>query len=166
MPLTRTYDVRPISPEVVAELQTLDDLGHAPTLVVDAEGGSPLRCCLRAARPGERLLLVSYAPLRRWAATRGAEPVAYDEVGPVFIHPTECDGPTAGGWPDDLRGTPRVLRAYDDNGRTIGGTLIGDDDDPEAAVDELLDNERVALVHARAVIYGCFTFAIEPRRSR
>ncbi|MGW3510169.1 DUF1203 domain-containing protein, partial [Streptomyces sp. NPDC000994] len=30
--------------------------------------GAPLRCCLRRSEPGERIALVSYAPLRRWAA--------------------------------------------------------------------------------------------------
>jgi hypothetical protein len=164
MTLTKTYEVRPIAPGVAAQLRVLDDLGHEPTVVVDADGGSPLRCCLRASRPGEQLLLVSYAPLRRWAAAHGANPAAYDEVGPVFIHPSECDGPVGDGWPEDFRGQPRVLRGYDNNGRTVGGTIVSEDDDPEAAINELVDDERVAVIHARALIYGCFTFAIEPRR--
>jgi hypothetical protein len=103
--------------------------------------------------------------LRRWAACRGADPAAYDEVGPVFIHPTECAGPADDGWPQDFRAQPRVLRAYDNSGRILGGTALNEGDDPEAAINELATDEQVAVIHARAVVYGCFTFAIEPWRS-
>src|SRR6185503_10303206 len=80
---------------VLDQLRILDDAGRPPVSSVDDEGGSPLRCCLRRARPGERVSLVSYAPLRRWAANAGAEPGPYDEQGPVFIHAEACAGPTA-----------------------------------------------------------------------
>src|SRR6476469_4800129 len=106
MTLTQTFVVRPIDPDVAAQLRQRDDAGRTPLPVVDAEGGSPVRCCLRASRPGEELLLVSYAPLRRWAAERGVDPAAYDEVGPVFIHPSPCGGPEHTGFPDELRGAP------------------------------------------------------------
>lgn len=130
---------------------------------MDESGGSPLRCCLRASSPGEALLLASYAPLRRWAAERGVDPGGYDEVGPVFVHQHPCAGPARDGYPEELRGSPRVLRAYDDAGRIVGGRVLDSDDDPEAAIEELLDRAEVAIVHARAVVYGCFTFAIERR---
>ena len=161
MTLTRTYAVRPIDAEVVAELRRLDDAGRPPRLVLDDDGGSPLRCCLRASRPGERLLLASYAPLRRWAAAAGVDPGPYDEVGPVFVHAEACDGPEHEDWPDDLRGSPRVLRAYGRDGRIVGGRALDESDEPAAAVAELLDDPAVAFVHARAVVFGCFTFAIE-----
>ncbi len=54
-----------------------DDAGNPPRLLTDDEGGAPLRCCLRAAEPGEHVALVSYAPLRRWARATGAR------AGPV-----------------------------------------------------------------------------------
>ena len=161
MTLTKTFLVRPIDAEVVAQLRVCDDAGRAPTLVVDTEGGSPLRCCLHASRPGEDLLLVSYAPLRRWAAARGVDPAAYDEVGPVFIHPTPCDGPVGDGYPDELRGSQRVFRGYDAKGRIVDGRLARVEDDPELVLTELLDDERVAVVHARALAFGCYTFSVE-----
>jgi len=161
MTLTQTFVVRPIDSDVVAALRQVDDAGRAPLSVVDAEGGSPVRCCLRVSRPGEQLLLVSYAPLRRWAAARGVDPAAYDEVGPVFIHPTPCGGADHTGLPDELRGTPRVMRAYDGNGRILDGRLVQADEDPEPVINELLDDERVAVVHARALGFGCFTFAVD-----
>ncbi len=61
------FEVRAIDEDVVAQLMVSDDAGNAPRVKVEDEGGSPLRCCLRASRPGERVALVSYAPLRRWA---------------------------------------------------------------------------------------------------
>jgi len=161
MTLTQTFVVRPIAADVLAQLRKVDDAGRAPVPVVDAEGGSPLRCCLRPSRPGESILLVSYAPIRRWAAARGVDPAAYDEVGPVFIHPSACDGPEHTGYPDHLRGAPRVMRAYDGNGRIVDGRLVAEGEDPEPVIDALLDDERVAFVHARALGFGCFTFAVE-----
>ena len=161
MTLTQTFAVRPIDSDVVATLRQIDDAGRAPLPVVDADGGSPVRCCLRTSRPGEALLLVSYAPLRRWAAARGIDPAAYDEVGPIFIHPTPCGGADGTGLPAELRGTPRVMRAYDGNGRIVDGRLVQADEDPEPVINELLADERVAVVHARALGFGCFTYAIE-----
>lgn len=62
------YTAHPIPPTVLEELRTTDDAGRAPAPATDDEGGAPLRCCLRRSRAGERIALVSYAPLRRWAA--------------------------------------------------------------------------------------------------
>jgi hypothetical protein len=36
-------------------------------------------------------------------------------------------------------------------------------DDPEPAIEQLFADPDVAVVHARAAVYGCFTFAIERR---
>jgi hypothetical protein len=91
--LTRRYQLRSIDPEVAATLRRHDDLGETRPAHVDAEGGSPLRCCLRRAEPGEVITLVSSAVLRRWAVETGAHPGTYDEVGPVFIHAGPCAGP-------------------------------------------------------------------------
>jgi hypothetical protein len=165
--MTRTYEIRAIDPEVLGQLRERDDAGHPPRLLVDEEGGSPLRCCLRRVRPGEKVALVSYAPLRRWAARTGAEPGPYDEVGPVFIHPEPCPGPEDGGFPNELGDSRRVLRAYAADGRILGGRLVEPDPSgaaspAQAALDELFADPAVALVHVRAVEFGCFTF--EARR--
>jgi Protein of unknown function (DUF1203) len=158
---TQTFTVRPIDPVVAAELRVRDDAGRAPQEVVETEGGSPLRCCLRVARPGERMLLVSYAPLRRWAAATGTDPGAYVELGPVFIHAEPCDGAADDGWPEELRGQPRVLRGYGADGRIVDGRVVEEGEAPEAKLDDLLADDRVAFVHARALLFGCFTFAID-----
>jgi hypothetical protein len=161
--VTQAYAVRPIEPSVVAELRVRDDAGRAPTAVIDADGGNPLRCCLQLSRPGERLVLASYAPLRRWAAATGADPGAYDEVGPVFLHAEPCDGAVGDTYPEQMREWPRVFRAYDRRGHIVGGQVKESGQAPEPLLAELFVDPDVVFVHARAVVNGCFTFAVERR---
>ncbi|HUD37668.1 MAG TPA: DUF1203 domain-containing protein [Streptosporangiaceae bacterium] len=166
---TRTqtrYEVRAIRPDVLGQLRVRDDAGRTPRLVTNADGDRPpLRCCLRGARPGEEIALVSYAPLRRWAASAGADPGPYDELGPVFIHPAPCEGPAGNGFPPDLLGSGRVFRAYGAGGSILFGRLATADEITDASaadrvIDDVFADPRVAVVHARAVEYGCFTFEI------
>lgn len=162
------FEVRAIAVDVLRELLEVDDAGRPPLLLTDDEGGSPLRCCLRPIQPGERVALVSYAPLRRWARKTGAEPGPYDETGPVFIHAGPCQGPDGTGVPGWLAGGHRVLRAYNADGRILRGQLV--DADPagspvgvESALAAMFADPQVALVHGRALEFGCFTF--EARRA-
>ncbi|HWB67940.1 MAG TPA: DUF1203 domain-containing protein, partial [Mycobacteriales bacterium] len=164
MTAAQTFSVQALLPAVANELRTRDDANRQPELIVDRKGGSPLRCCLRRSRPGEAILLASYAPLRRWAAEHNADPGAYDELGPIFIHRDQCDGPSGDGWPEEFRGSPRVLRAYDANGRLLGGQLLDPQNDPDRALADLFAQPQVALVHARVAVEGCFTFAVQPLR--
>ncbi|WP_263399732.1 DUF1203 domain-containing protein [Saccharopolyspora pogona] len=100
------FQVLPIDPTVLDELRKLGDAGREPsTYIEDDEYGQPLRCC----RPGERISLASYAPLRRWGRDSGIDPGAYEEVGPVFIHAETCDGSASSEWPEPLRGRRHVL---------------------------------------------------------
>ena len=131
----RRYLARAIDPAVLAGLRAADDAGNPPRLLTDTDGGSPLRCCLRASAPGERVALVSYAPLHRWARATGADPGPYDEVGPVFIHPAPCPGPAGDGLPAALLGGPRVFRAYSARGHILGGRPFGLDGPGPASVD-------------------------------
>jgi len=152
-----TYTARPIDPTVLKELRSADDAGRRMVPVLDEEGGAPLRCCLRRSEPGERIALVSYAPLRRWAAETGARPGAYDEQGPVFIHADECAGPAAGsGYP--FANAHRVLRRYSAEGHILGGELVDTLDDE--AMRRAFSDPSVVLVHIRAVEYGCFFFEV------
>ncbi|CAL9439356.1 DUF1203 domain-containing protein [Streptomyces sp. enrichment culture] len=160
---TTTPTARPVPPQVVKELLTLDDAGRPAVPVTDGEGGAPLRCCLRHSRPGERIALVSYAPLRRWAAETGVDPGAYDERGPVFVHAQECAGPECAG--PEGGGLPftrahRVLRRYSADGRILGGRLVEAPEDFGPALGEAFADPAVALVHVRAVEYGCFLYEV------
>ncbi|MET4923757.1 DUF1203 domain-containing protein [Streptomyces sp. PSRA5] len=160
------YTARAVEPAVLKELRDTDDAGATRAPYTDTEGGATLRCCLRAGRPGERIMLVTYAPLRRWAAETWAKPGAYDEQGPVFIHAEECEGPApdATGYPFARSGALRTVRRYDSEGRIVGGRLL---EIPEAAEEgfdeafaEAFADPEVVLVHVRAVEYGCFHFEV------
>ncbi|GGS45525.1 MULTISPECIES: DUF1203 domain-containing protein [Streptomyces] len=153
-----THIARPIEPAVLKELRTADDAGRPVAAVTDEEGGAPLRCCLRRSEPGERIALVSYAPLRRWAAGTGADPGAYDEQGPVFVHAEECPGPAGDALP--FTDAHRVLRRYSSAGRILGGRLVTDADAFRPALAEAFADPEVALVHVRAVEYGCFLYEV------
>jgi hypothetical protein len=164
------YTAQPIDPTALKELRTTDDAGRpcAPYTATDDDAGSPLRCCLRPVVTGERIALVSYAPLRRWAAETGATPGAYDEQGPVFVHATEdaCPGhtPDPDHYPFARPGALRAFRRYDSRGHIAGGRLLEIPADATTAFDEALDaafaDPEVALVHVRAVEYGCLHFTV------
>ncbi|WP_435280622.1 DUF1203 domain-containing protein [Streptomyces koelreuteriae] len=148
----------PITPRALKDLRTTDDAGRPTTPFTDTEGGAPLRCCLRRAEPGERIALVSYAPLRRWASERDVDPGAYDEQGPVFIHAEECGGPDTDALP--FADSHRTVRRYSAEGRILGGRLVTGPAAVEQALTEALDDPAVELVHVRAVEYGCFLYEV------
>ncbi len=151
---TRTsYLITAMPLEVLAEVRrTVRDASGRPPQRLAADGGEPLRCCLRDAVAGEPLLLFGYAP------PLPAGP--YREVGPVFAHDTDCPGPAHDiGYPPGWRGRPQVLRAYDREGRIVGGRLH-DGDDPERAIGDLLADPVVDRLHSRNVVYGCFMFVV------
>lgn len=159
------FEVLAIDEDVVAQLMVVDDAGNAPRVKVDDEGGNPLRCCLRLSRPGEQVALVSYAPLRRWAKAAGAEPGAYDEVGPVFIHTEPCGGPAGNRFPEVFLRSPRVFRAYRADGSILRGRLataevLKDQAAAGQVLSRILADPRVAVVQARALEFGCFTFEV------
>ena len=159
---TKTFTVHAIEPDVVRQLRELDDAGRTPQPFVDRDGGSPLRCCNRLSRPGEQIVLASYSPLHRWAVANAKDPGPYDETGPVFLHAEPCAGSSDGGFPEDYRGLPRVLRPYDADGRILDGQVIEEGDlQPEGAIDQVFSDPAVAFIHARALLAGCFTFAID-----
>ncbi|MEU3460036.1 DUF1203 domain-containing protein [Streptomyces sp. NPDC006733] len=166
---TTAFRTRAIDPALLDRLRVTDDAGRAPELSTDLEGGAPLRCCLRHAAPGDRIALLSYAPLRHWAAETGADPGPYVELGPVFVHADAagCPGPpSAAGYPAAMHGAERVFRAYSADGRILGGRQVRLTDDEVAAgaadaeLAEMFADPEIALVHVRAVEYGCFMFAV------
>ena len=128
------------------------DVSDYPVEHVTAEGGEPLRCCLRNARPGETLILFGYEP------PIGKSP--YHEIGPVFACRARCDGPPADqGYPADGRGKPQVLRSYDRRG-WIRDAIVHDGKDPETVIARLLADPDTTQLHSRNVAYGCFMFVV------
>ncbi|GAA3456579.1 DUF1203 domain-containing protein [Dactylosporangium matsuzakiense] len=129
-----------------------DVSGNAPEPWV-AEGGEPLRCCLRDARPGEHMLLFGYEP-----ALPAGTP--YREIGAVFAHTEPCAGPDGPGYPADWRTRPQVLRAYDARGWIHPSTRVHDGTDPVGALEAVLAHPEVVRVDSRNVAYGCYMFTV------
>lgn len=117
-----------------------------------AEAGFPLRCCLRLSAEGERIALIAFRP-----SPLGGP---YAEVGPVFVHTGACPGhPAAEVFPADFAGRRAVLRPYDADGLMLAGLVA----EPGQSLDELeklFTNPRVASVHVRNVVAGCWNFSV------
>jgi len=151
--MTSTHAIDPTRLEAVRDAGE-DGHGNAFAPYAAAGEGEPLRCCLRYARPGEPIALISYAPFE--------QPSPWREVGPVYVHAERCAGYDAtAGLPDELRRGPRVLRTYRPDG-TMNydhNTLVGDED-LEPVVEKLLALPDVGTVHVRTVLPQCFVYAV------
>ncbi len=119
---------------------------------VDSPASYPCRHCLQWAQPGERVVLFPYASI---PAGR-----PYSESGPIFVHAEACEGyaPTTK-YPENFR-RHRVFRAYNVEHDMIDAVVVPDDQ-PEAVIEQLLQNPETAFLQARSVSRGCYTFRIE-----
>lgn len=144
--------IRPGDLEKIREAG-MDEAGNRLAAQVDTEGGSPLRCCLRETRPGERVLLIAYTP----PGSSGP----YAERGPVFVHPEPCGGyPTPHLYPPGLSHRQQVVRGYDHHGRIADGILADNGDHALAVIRQMLARQNIALVHLRNVGYGCYNCTV------
>jgi hypothetical protein len=143
-----TYTIHALSDDVLSLMRNVHPV--LPVEAITADGGEPLRCCLRDAAPGETCLLAGYEP------PLPSSP--YAERGAVFIHAEPCDGPGGSTYPTDWLSRPQVLRAYDARGWIHPATCAHDGTDPRAALTAVLAEPGVQLVHSRNVAYGCYMF--------
>lgn len=124
------------------------------SFLAEGDGGEPLRCCLRRARRGESIALISWAPFDA--------PSPWREVGPVFVHTHRCAGPaTTADLPGDLRTGPLVLRPYSPDGAMIYAhiTIVPDGQDAAPAIATLCASPAVSVVHVRTLAPQCFLYA-------
>jgi hypothetical protein len=151
----QTMTVHPIDPARLDDVRRhgADPSGNTFTAFAATGDGEPLRCCLRFARPGERIALISFAPF--------VEQSVWREVGPVYVHAERCEGYAERSLPDELRRGPRVLRTYRADGTMDyeHNTLVGDED-IEPVLERLLGEPEVATVHVRTVVPQCFLYAV------
>jgi hypothetical protein len=59
-----------------------------------------------------------------------------------------------------MRGSERAFRAYSRDGRILRATIVEPHGHFEEEIEQMLSDPQVAVVHARAVEFGCFTFEI------
>jgi len=142
-----SFSIHAIPAEAADQLRRTSGAASAEWV---ATGGEPVRCCLRDATAGERLLLVNYEP--------PLPPSPYRETGAVFVHAEPCAGPADGGYPADWRRRPQVLRAYDERGWIHPASTAHDGSDPEAVLAQVLATPGVVEVHSRNIAYGCYMF--------
>ena len=149
-----TLQISPIPAETLRRIRErgIDDLGNPVVAEVDAEGGSPLRCCLRDAAAGERVAAIGYNPFP-WSGP-------YAETGPVFIHPEECPGyHELNSYPAGFRHRQQIFRAYSAQHRIVAAEIVAGAD-AEQVLSELLAKPDVDFVHSRNVAYGCYMFTV------
>ncbi|MFL5247235.1 MAG: DUF1203 domain-containing protein [Myxococcales bacterium] len=151
--MTETFRIHPIPGQVLDHVRSSGvDASGNPVERVAAEGGEPLRCCLRNARAGESLLLFGYEP------PIGKSP--YREIGAVFAHADRCEGrPASAEYPSDWRKKPQVLRSYDRRG-WIRDAVVHQGSNAETEIARLLADPETVQLHSRNVAYGCFMFVV------
>ncbi len=131
----------------------VDDFGNSLAVMTkDDAGGTPLRCCLRDADPGERYALIAWQPARAGGA--------YAEVGPVFIHAERCPGyADVAAYPEGFRRRSQLFRAYDGKGWQVDNRIV-EGSYAEAAITELFARPEIAYIHSRNALPGCYMFTI------
>jgi Protein of unknown function (DUF1203) len=148
------FRIVPLATEVADTARRAATSGaHDHTVVVaDSPEGYPCRHCLRFAKPGERVILFSYASIP------AGHP--YSETGPIFVHEQPCERYSmTDEFPPDLR-RGRVMRAYNSEYNMIDAEVVNDGA-PEAVIEKFLQKPEIAFVDARSVTRGCYTFRIQ-----
>jgi hypothetical protein len=123
---------------------------HAEIATDDA----PCRHCLRKFVKGEDMrILCTY--------DRFAGVESLPQPGPIYVHATPCERfPEDGGFPEEMRTSPRTLEAYA-SGRNLLGREHVADGRYEAVIEKLLASPGTAYVQVNSTTAGCFTFRIE-----
>lgn len=152
--MTASYQIHAIPATVLdnARRSGVDVSGNAVEQII-SEGGEPLRCCLRDARPDEPCILFGYEPPIRASPFR--------EIGAVFAHAERCGGPASDvDYPSDWISRPQILRAYDSRGWIHPATKMHDGSDPESVITQMLADADVVQIHSRNIAYGCYMFTV------
>jgi GrpB-like predicted nucleotidyltransferase (UPF0157 family) len=153
------HDVRIVAIETEIAEQVRDTLKAPaygfPAHLEVAEDSAPCRHCLHAIAPKDRRILFTYD---RFTAKE-----SLPQPGPVYIHADGCPRyPETGGFPEELRNSPRTVEAYA-RGRKLKAQEYVSDGRFEPVIDKLLSNPDVDYLQINSTTAGCFTFRIERR---
>jgi hypothetical protein len=118
-----------------------------------AEDAAPCRHCLHTIAPKDRRILFTY--------DRFTGKESLPQPGPVYIHADGCQRyPENGGFPQELRSSPRTVEAYA-RGRKLKAQEYVSDGRFEPVIEELLADRNVDYLQINSTTAGCFTFRIE-----
>jgi Protein of unknown function (DUF1203) len=123
---------------------------HAELATDDA----PCRHCLRTIVAGkDRRILFTYNRFN------GVETLP--QPGPVYVHADPCPRYSEdGGFPEELRGSPRTVEAYARGRRLLSQEYVADGKF-ELVIEKLLANPGTDYLQINSTTAGCFTFRIE-----
>jgi hypothetical protein len=118
-----------------------------------AEDSAPCRHCLGTIAPKDRRILFTY--------DRFTGKESLPQPGPVYIHADRCTRyPENGGFPEQLRNSPRTVEAYA-RGRKLKQQEYVADGRFEPIIEKLLADRGVDYLQINSTTAGCFTFRIE-----
>jgi hypothetical protein len=149
-----SFLVRPLPASFAADVRSRmrDASGNALTVRHD-DAPHQCRSCLQLTAPGEGYIALSYSPFDR--------PQPFAETGPIYIHERVCTPFHGNGvYPVEFPRSQVVLRAYNERDEIEGAAFVGDRS-VEDVIASMLENDRIAYMHARNSTYGCFMFRVE-----
>ncbi len=162
VPARVAFRVHAIPSSALAEIRSAgrDQFGNELRPITDDGGGAPLRCCLRRSTPGEPVYLIAYRPFTR--------PGPYAEVGPVFVHASQCAGyRETGAYPAGYRDWPTmVFRPYrhhiglNCDAIAYDAIQMGEGPAAESLIGSIFADPTIKFIHTRNVHAGCFMFVI------
>jgi Protein of unknown function (DUF1203) len=138
-----------------AQAGGLDANGQPPERRVSDGQGNPCRHCLAEIEAGAAMLVLAWRPFPR--------PQPYAELGPIFLHAEPCARWQGHGVPAMFLGWDSLLiRGYGPDDRIVYGTgQIVPRRELGARIAALLDQPRVAYLHARSASNNCYQCRIE-----
>jgi hypothetical protein len=149
---TRVIAISTEVAESVRETQK-DPHYNFPAYADIAKGEAPCRHCLKIIPAGEQATLFTYD------AFKDVEKLPLP--GPVYIHSKSCKRyPEAGGFPIELKNSPRTLNAYAQGRRLLAQEYV-ESGTVDSAVEKLFTRADVEYIHVRSTAAGCYTFRIE-----
>jgi hypothetical protein len=118
-----------------------------------ATGSAPCRHCLRMISPGERWTLFTHD------AFEGIETLPLP--GPVYMHGEACERyPEDGGFPVELRNSPRTLSAYARGAQLLAQEFV-EDSNVDMGIQKLFARTDTEYIQVRSTTAGCYTFRVE-----
>jgi hypothetical protein len=130
------------------------ELRSAGIVAQTADGpGYPCRVTLRDAKPGERLLLMNYEHQSAATPFRSSHAI-------YVIDGADTAAPKRDEVPGQLASRMLSVRAFSEDGMIVGADVV-DGSLAAPLFERLLDDKRVAYLHAHFAKYGCYAARID-----